>query len=129
MAKQSNKLNIGPWTLKNKQINDFIRVTEINRKHVAIQGRLMYIIEGTGNPYTYCGTLVIDPCFTKGWWMYPFLPFNKPASGETHYKHYQAKEKDFSEHVKTYRSMIDKFVAKGSLYIKQEDPILTYYKI
>lgn len=129
MAKQSNKLSSGPWTLKNKQINDFVKVTALNRPNIMTIGRMLYVIEGNGNPYTYCGCIVVDPPFTKGWWSYPFLPFNKPSTGETHFKHFQAEDKNSDEWNNTYKVMFDKFIEKGHLYIKQEDPILAYYKI
>lgn len=129
MAKQSHNFNIGPWPLKNKQINDFIPVTKINRKHIVVQGRILYVIEGRGNPYTYSGYFTIDPCFTKGWWMYPFLPFSKRESGQSHFKFRQDEDVNRDEWARNYNKMITDYIEKEILYIRQEDPILLYYKV
>lgn len=126
MAVKKKTFAEGPWTIKKAEVDTFAKVTESNRKQAIVIGRILYIIAKDGNVYTYCGAMTIDPCLLKGWWKWPFLPFvNKSLS---HFKVYVDSDKSRDDWAAEYKGLIDKYINEGTLYIKREDPILTYIK-
>jgi len=116
----------GPWELKKTQIKDFSIVNEFNRKNAVTLGRIFYIIEPIGYSYMFRGTFTIDPKFTKGWWNYPFKPWQ--SSDLTHFKVYFNGDVDYNEWAQSNKTIIDRFINEKTLYIKSSDPLLTYYQ-
>ena len=115
-----------PWTMKKAEVDTFAKVTEDNRKQAIIIGRILYIISKEGNVYTYNGCMTIDPCYYKGWWRWPHLPF--VTKEKTHWRVYIDSDKSRDEWAAEYKVRIDKYIQNGELYLKREDPILTYIK-
>lgn len=124
--RQTSNFSVAPWYLKGKHIESFSKVTEFNRKQAIVQGRIFYVIEPIGSKWMFRGTLTIDPCFTKGSWRYPFMPWQKNKT--THFKVYFPENLDYNFWWKETKALLDKFIAEGNLYINPADPILTYYK-
>jgi hypothetical protein len=123
-----NKTNYGagPWPMKRSLIEDFILVTPDNRKQAVIIGRILYIIAPSGSNYTFRGTMSIDPCFTKGWILFPCKPWETPNTG--HRRVYIPAGFDYEEWKDTNKRLIDGYIESKELYIRQTDPILTYLK-
>lgn len=118
-----------PWEMKKGEFETFIKVTPTNIKQAKTIGRIFYIIEKNGNKYTFCGVMTIDPCYTKGWWRWPHLPFvqRPPAfKNATHFKIYLDSDKSRDEWTEDYKALFQ--IYDDRLYIRQEDPILTYIK-
>lgn len=116
----------GPWIFKKGGINKFALVTEQNRNNAIVKGRILYIIELVGRSHMFRGTMSVDPCFEKGWFKYPFKPWQKEHPG--HFKVYFNEDMDLSALVKENRFLVNQYIEKNQLYIKPEDPILTYFK-
>lgn len=116
----------GPWTIKKAEVDTFAKVTEDNRKQAIVIGRILYIIAKDGNVYTYCGAMTIDPCLLKGWWKWPFLPFVNQS--KSHFRVFVESDMSRDDWAVEYKGLIDKYINEGTLYIKREDPILTYIK-
>lgn len=124
MAKQPNTFAKGPWHLKKDEIHRFVKVTEQGRKNAIKYGRILYIIDSGS---LFRGTLSVDPCFTKGYWKYPWKPWEK-SNGQTHYRTFFPEDMDLDLYKRTNKTLIDAFIASNSLYINPTDPILTYFK-
>lgn len=129
MAKTEAKKNSfgkGPWEMKKAEAETFIRVTPINMPQAKVIGRIFYVIEKSGNKYFYNGCFTIDPCLLKGWWKWPWMPYMKNKA--SHFKVYVDADGSRDEWAGNYRFLLESHMAKGELYIKQSDPILTYIK-
>lgn len=130
-AAPKNTFAKGPWMLKKNDINNFTRITEINREKSKAIGRIYYVIEQIGTHYVYKGCFTVDPCLMKGWWQWPFMPFAakpKEISNKTHFRVFIDADKRREDWAAEYKALIDKFILSGELYIKLADPLLTYIK-
>jgi len=126
-----NNFSSGPWTMKPKDILNFRIVTNENRKIAVIAGRIMYIIDSVGNHHVFRGTMTIDPRFDRGHILYPYRPWDsvpKECMNKTHFKVYINENMDYNEWADKNKRLIDKYIEEKSLYIKPEDPILTYFR-
>jgi hypothetical protein len=122
-----NKANYGagPWPINRSLIEGFIKVTESNRKQAVVYGRILYIIDPSGSNYIFRGTMSVDPYFDRGWHHYPW----KPWQGKTgHFRVFMTNGVPYDEWKDANKKLINTYIAEGSLYIKQSDPILTYIK-
>jgi hypothetical protein len=124
--KQTSNYSFGPWDLKKKDIDNFRIVTELNRKKAVVIGRILYIISLSKNTHTFRGTLTVTPCFDKGYWMCPFMPWMN--SSLSHYSVRFDEPINKEDWVVSHKLILDKFISEKSLFIKPTDPILTYKK-
>lgn len=122
MSKQPNTYAKGPWNFKRTELDKFAKVTPANRAHAVKYGRIFYVIDGT----LFRGAFTVDPCFSKGQWMYPWKPWE---SGTGHFKVFMPEDMNFEEYKASYKAMIDKMIDEGSLYVNPSDPVLTYYRV
>lgn len=131
MAKaKKNSFREGPWKLAKGQIDSFIKVTNLARKNAVVQGRILYHIEQVGKEYTFNGVTLITPCFSKGYYWYPYMPWIHVPSGvpsRTHWRVY-IDDTDREQWIATFKHLIDTGIEKGNLYINPKDPILKFYK-
>jgi len=125
-APKKKTLAEGPWTMKKAEVDTFARVTESNRKQAVVIGRILYIISKEGNVYTYGGCMTIDPCLLKGWWKWPWLPFVNQRT--SHFRVFIESDMSRDDWAADYKALLDMHIEKEQLYIKREDPILTYIK-
>lgn len=123
--KKTNDYGYGPWIFKKNVINDFIRVTDFNRKQAVILGRILYVIDLVGTDNRFCGTMIIEPCYLKGEWKVPYRPWMNGYPG--HFKSVFRENMDYNEWVSNNDKMISKFISENTLYIKTTDPILKFY--
>jgi hypothetical protein len=126
MAK--NNFSAGPWELKKGDIDNFVLVTEVNRKNAIVQGRILYFID---RRKTFNGTILIAPCLTKGYWRYPHYPWAiipNDVQNKTHYRVYVDKGEDYNEWILTYKTLIANGIKNQSLYINPKDNILQFFK-
>lgn len=67
MAKQGGSYLRAPWVMKLVALDDFVLITDENKKNAMVQGRIIYVIDDTKtkNP-KYCGYKIFDPCFKQG---------------------------------------------------------------
>lgn len=114
--------------MKEKEFKEFMPVTTLNRKNVITLGRILYYIHKDGKNYKYNGYITIDPCFTKGWWRYPFMPWERTAA-RTHWRVYWGPDDmNYDDWVRVHRIFIDKYIENNTLFFKSNDPILQFYK-
>jgi|GEM_PF-6452264 len=126
--KKNEKLspyNFAPWVLKKDDIESYQPVNDENRKEIITIGRILYVISKMGSNYTFRGTMTIDPCFSDGMYQYPFKPWQN--QNKTHFKAL-LKQTDENEWAETNKALINSYLAEKSLYYKESDPILKYYK-
>lgn len=130
MSVQKNFLWHAPWPMKPAEAKEsFIAVTEINRKNAVVIGRILYFIQQAGMHYTYMGFMTVDPCYFKGWWRWPFVPFAPNIGGKIkHFRVFLDNDKSRDEWAVEYKLIIDNAILKNELFIKPTDPILTYTK-
>jgi predicted metalloenzyme YecM len=126
MAKTNTLYNKGPWDFKKNGINEFIAVNELNRKNAIVLGRILYVITLNGSTNQFRGTFSIDPRFTKGWWKYPAKPWENNFPG--HARVFMPEDMEYEHWKASNNDLITKFINEKSLYIKQTDPILKYFK-
>lgn len=127
---EKNTFRVGPWTMKPKEFESFVKVTESNRPNAMVYGRIFYIIDVLGKNYTFRGTMIADPRFTKGHILYPYRPWDiipKDVPNKTHYRVYIYEETDYHTWVTQNKALFDKHISEGTLFIKPTDPILTYH--
>jgi hypothetical protein len=123
MAKQANTYASGPWYFKKDEVKQkFIRVDESNRKNACVNGRILYIIEGS----LFRGSFVLQPCFPRGGVKMPWKPWEAGYPG--HYRVFLDTDSSIDEHVKTYRTLITQYIEEQTLYINPKDPILKFLK-
>ena len=126
MAKiKLNKYNLSSWILKKNEIDEYLIVNELNRKDVITIGRVLYIISKSGSNYLFRGAMVINPCFTKGWYNYPLMPWQ--CFDKTHFR-VNLDETNKDEWAKSYKSLIDNYIQEKSIFYKKSDPILEFIK-
>lgn len=126
MAKvKVNKFNTCYWLLKKNEINEYKQVNNNNRKDIISIGRILYIIAKTGSNYLYRGSIVINPCFEKGYYKYPLMPWQ--WTNVTHFK-INLDKTDKDDWARSYKTLIDGFIDEKALYYKKDDPILEFIK-
>lgn len=127
MAKQKkHDYGKAPWDLKNGDISNYAQITEANRKNAIVLGRILYVVEKNGRTHQFCGTFSIDPRFTKGWIGYPIKPWEQGYPG--HRRVYMPEDLNYEEWKSNNDKMITTFIQEKKLFIKTDDPILTYTK-
>ena len=126
MAKvKVNKFNTCYWLLKKNEINEYKQVNNNNRKEIILIGRILYIIAKTGSNHIYRGSIVINPCFEKGYYKYPLMPWQ--WTNVTHFK-INLDKTDKDDWARSYKTLIDGFIDEKALYYKKDDPILEFIK-
>lgn len=125
-GKNANNYGKGPWDLKKGAINDFVAVTASNRKNAIVLGRILYIIRLNGTIYQFCGTMSVDPRFTKGWFGYPLKPWQTGFPG--HQRIFMPEDMDYNDWKNNNDKIISAHIESKELYIKPSDPILTFKK-
>jgi hypothetical protein len=100
----------------------FIKVTETNRKHAVVMGRVMYVFgkEAQGTKFVEQGTFDIRPRMQKGVLVVEKHPLYKPF--ETYVKN----EETMDDYRDGFKSVIDLLVKQGRLYIKKGEATIKY---
>jgi hypothetical protein len=120
MAKQANSPLHGPWNMSRAEKEKYIKVTHENVKNAKVLGQIFYVITGL----TFRGAFSIDPCFSKGWWHIEKKPWETPGYTRVYFP----AGMDEGEYIATYKALFEKYLREESLYIKQSDPIIKFYK-
>ena len=131
MAKNANNFGIAPWQFKKGAINDFVAVTEFNRKNAICVGRILYFIESIGTNHIFRGVVSVNNRLTKGKWLWPHYPWAvvpKDIQNKTHFEVYVDKDEDYEFWKTYYDTIITKGINEKTLYICPKDPILTFSK-
>jgi hypothetical protein len=123
MAKTpKNTLANAPWYMTKKEFETFSPVTQNSRKLIVKVGRILYRIQNSGGLIKYMGHFVINPCLPKGMVNMEMPPFMKCGI----YSVYMAEDMDRNEWRDSYDKIITLGIETGTLFFKQEDPILNF---
>lgn len=110
-------------------VDDYVLITESNRKNAVVIGRIIYYLERSGLKLYKTGHVVITPCLPKGWWLIPHEPWVKvprDVQNKTHWNCYLESGMDEEAWAKNNKYLIDRGIELKTMYIKPSDPILTY---
>ena len=130
MAKTTKNYGMAPWQLTKGAIDNFVAVTDFNRKNAITLGRIYYFIESLGSSHIYRGSGLIRPRLTKGWHHWPHLPWSmvpKDVQNKTHWRVFYDTDEDYVKWKDDFDAIITKGINEKTLYICPSDPILTFY--
>lgn len=131
MAKKNHNYGVSPWELTKGAIDNFVLVTEANRKNAITLGRIYYFIEPSGSKFIFLGANVIRPLLKKGYWNWPHYPWAvvpKDVQNKTHWRQYYDKDEDYTEWKDFFDKIITDGINKKTLYICPKDEILKFYQ-
>lgn len=131
MAKNKHNYGYSPWELTKGAIDNFILVTEANRKNAITLGRIYYFIEPSGSKFMFQGASVIRPLLKKGHWNWPHFPWAiipKDVQNKTHWRQYINEDEDYNEWKCSFDKLISDGITNKTLYINPKDEILKFYK-
>jgi hypothetical protein len=125
MAKKRD-FRLAPWPMHKKELNDYVLLTDDNKKNAMVTGRIIYVIDSsiTKEPQ-YCGYKTFDPCFTQGLYNITLPDFWDLKE----MKHAVPADMDKAEWQKMWVSLINDGVRRKRLYIKKNDQLIKYFKL
>lgn len=97
-----------------KAVENLVQVTELNRKHCIVVGRMCYVYQKSTTAFTALGSFDIRPRITPGWHDFNGVKFKAE------------KEETREEYAEAFRSVLNLHISKGMLYINPDEPLIKY---
>lgn len=126
MAKQGGSFLNAPWVMKPAQLDDFVLITEANKKNAMVIGRIIYVIDDakTKTP-KYGGYKTFDPCFKQGLYRITLPSFWSIEE----MKHPVPADQDKKEWDRFWVAIINDGIKRERLFIKKNEPLIKYFKL
>lgn len=126
MAKQGGNYRKVPFTIKPAAMEDYVLLTEANKKTAMVTGRVLHVIDDahTKNP-KYCGYKTFDPCFSQGLYRITLPEFWDIKE----FSHAVKEDQNVEEWKKMWVSIVNDGIKKGRLFIKKNEPLIKYFKL
>jgi hypothetical protein len=99
-----------------KNLDDYIMVTDQNKKMALEIGSWFYIIKKKGNAYEICGTGCVRPRLRKGKWYIDNYPLGQASIS---FDMYSPEEESQEAYMDSEWSIIFKYIKDQNLYIRK----------
>lgn len=97
-----------------KKIESLILVTEKNRQHCIVLGRICHVYQKSTTAFTSMGSFDIRPRITAGWHNFNGVKF-KAEKDETR-----------EEYMNAFKGVLDLLISQGTLYIDTNEKLIKY---
>jgi hypothetical protein len=114
-----------PQALPKTRFSGYVKITDQNRKELIVLGRVMWIIDKApvGPGYIINGCFPIRPRLKKNAIL---CSHGDPMCGGANPQTFIDFEENEEDYVKSFKSVIDKAINDGTLYIKEKEKLVKY---
>lgn len=97
-----------------KWVESMVLVTEKNRRHCIVVGRVCHVYQKSAKAFTFLGKFDIRPRITAGWHNFGGVKF-KADKDETR-----------EEYANAFKGVLDLFIREEKLYIDTNEKLIQY---